>query len=502
MSRQAFLERIGWKQYLRPFLYKELPPGTGWAATLGSLCALLFAVMTVTGIFLAMYYSPSPDKAYQSIDYIMKDVPMGALLRGIHHWGAGAMVFFVFLHLAANFFSGTFKAPREATWTVGVVLFLITLGLGFTGYLLPWDMKAFWATTVSANIPKDIPLIGDFIARIIRGGETVSGVTLTRFYAIHMLLLPALLLLFTAFHIYMVRIHGLASPVTRDKTTATEDEAKTAEAETEAAAPEPEKQYRFYPEHALRSALVFTVVFAAIVALAIFGTMPREEIAGTFSESYLPRPEWYFMWLFQLLTYFSGAWESVGSLAIPTVGIALLFAIPFLGKGRLTRAADRPLAVAAGASCVVAIVYLTLMGFEGARSYGEIVPVPARQLTATEQRGLYLFADRQCAYCHQISGQGGHRTGPDLANTVARHRTKEYLTRFIKNPQAVSRTSIMPKYNFSDADLQSLADFVLALDFSKYPQKILKRSEILKTSPDANAANAASAGAPRRQWQP
>ena len=501
MSRQNFLEtgapgkpavgllgwreRIGWTEYLRPFLYKELPARTGWAATLGSLCALVFGVMSVSGIFLAMYYSPSPEKAYQSIDYIMRDVPMGSLLRGIHHWGAGAMVLLVFMHLLTNFFSGTFKAPREATWIVGVCLFLVTLGLGFTGYLLPWDMKAYWATTVSANIPRDVPLIGDFIARAIRGGETISGLTLTRFYAIHMLLLPSLLALLTAAHIYLVRVHGLAEPA-------------EPEAETDAAAAAKKPVYRFYPEHAFRSALAFAVVFAAILGLAIFASIPREAIAGTFSESYLPRPEWYFMWLFQMLTYFSGAWESVGSLAIPTLAIVLLVAVPFLGKGRLSRAADRPLALGVGVSCIVAIVYLTLTGFAGARPYGQIVPVPARQLTAGEHRGLYLFVDRDCAYCHQIDGQGGHRTGPDLANSVARHRSKEYLVRYIKNPQAVSRTSIMPKYNFSDADLQSLADFVLALDFSKYPRKILPRQEILESAPTpANATSAGDLNGPR-----
>jgi ubiquinol-cytochrome c reductase cytochrome b subunit len=465
MARQSFQQRIGWNQYLRPFLYKELPSGTGWLATLGSLCALLFAVMAVSGIFLAMYYNPSPDKAYQSIDYIMKEVPMGAWLRGIHHWCAGAMVLCVFLHLLANFFSGSFKAPREATWIIGVLLFLVTLGLGFTGYLLPWDMKAYWATTVSANIPKDIPVIGDFLARAIRGGDTISGLTLTRFYAIHMLLLPALLAIFTAAHIYLVRLHGLAEP------------------ESENASSPDQAPYRFFPEHLFRSALVFAVVFLAIMLLAVFATVPREEIAGTFSESYLPRPEWYFMWLFQLLTYFSGRWESVGSLAVPAIGVALLFAIPFLGKGTLRRATDRPLALAAGISCVIGIVYLTLMGFEGARPYGEIIPVPDRQLTASEQRGLYVFADRQCAYCHQISGQGGHRTGPDLANTVAKGRNREYLAKYVKDPQAVSRTSIMPKYNLSDADLTALADFALALDFSKYPQKKLKATEVLKSAP-------------------
>ena len=163
-------------------------------------------------MFLAMYYNPSPDKAYQSIDYIMNGVPLGSVLRGIHHWGAGAMVLAVFFHMLANFFSGSFKAPREGTWIIGVLLFLVTLGLGFTGYLLPWDMKAYWATMVSTNIPKDIPLIGDFIARTIRGGATVSGLTLTRFYAIHMLLsASAAGYIHRVSHLF-VRLHGLAEP--------------------------------------------------------------------------------------------------------------------------------------------------------------------------------------------------------------------------------------------------------------------------------------------------
>ena len=448
---------IGWKKYLKPFLYKELPPKTGWTATLGTLCALLFGVMAASGLVLAMYYNPSPDKAYQSIDYIMKDVPMGAVLRGIHHWCAGAMVLAVFVHMLANFFSGAFKAPRQWTWIAGVCLFLVTLGLGFTGYLLPWDMKAYWATVVSTNIPKDIPLIGGAITRIVRGGETVSGLTLTRFYAIHMLLLPALLLGFTVFHIYLVRIHGLAAPP---------------EAEPRPAGSRP---YRFYPEHTLRSALVFVAIFVAIIALAFLCTPPREAIAGTLIESYLPRPEWYFMWLFQLLTYFSGPWESVGSLAVPALGVTLLFAVPFLGKTR-----QRPLAMGVGVTCVAAIVYLSLMGFEGARPYGQIIVVPDRPLTASEARGLHLFADRECAYCHQISGKGGHRTGPDLANIVAKGRTRDYLARFIRNPQLVSTTSIMPKYDLPQSDLQGLANFVLALDFNKYPAKVINREEILK----------------------
>src|SRR4051812_4007991 len=180
--------RIGWNEGIEPFLSKELPAKTGWSATLGSLCVMLFVTMFVTGVFLAMHYNPSPDKAYAAIDYIMNDVHGGWLLRGLHHWGASAMVIAVFLHMMTSFFAGSYKAPREVTWVTGIIMLLIVLGLGFTGYLLPWDLKAFWATTVSTNIPKDIPFIGEALSRIALGGDTISGATLTRFYAIHAML--------------------------------------------------------------------------------------------------------------------------------------------------------------------------------------------------------------------------------------------------------------------------------------------------------------------------
>ena len=460
---KTFLERIGWKQHLRPFLYKELPPRTGWSATLGSLCALLFGVMAVSGLFLAMYYSPSPDKAYQSIGYIMNQIPLGALLRGIHHWGASAIVLAVVVHLLATFFSGAYKPPREWTWIAGVCLLLATLGLGLTGYLLPWDMKSYWATMVSTSLPKDVPLVGGFLTRLVRGGETVSGLTLTRFYAIHMLLLPAVVVALTAFHIYLVRLHNLAGPAAVKK-----------------AADHSAPPYRFYPEHLWRSGLVFAAVFLAIIALALLRRPQQEAIAGTLSDSYLPRPEWYFMWLFQLLTLFPGRWDAIGSIAIPLLGVALLFGVPFLGRTQAGGFAQRPLAMAMGATCVVGIVYLSLMGFEGARPHGRIIPVPDRSLTAAEARGLYLFVDRDCAWCHQIRGRGGHRAGPDLSNVAAKHRTSEYLARYIRDPQHVSPSSIMPKYNLPDSDLHALADFLLCLDFSKYPARIVRREEVLQ----------------------
>ena len=147
---RAVGHRIGWETSLGPWLFKALPPRTGWTATLGSLSLLIFATMFVSGVFLAMHYNPSPDKAYQSVDYIMNDVPGGWLLRGLHHWGASAMVIAVFLHMLTGFFTGSYKKPRELTWISGVVLLLIVLGLGFTGYLLPWDLKAYapWSSDI------------------------------------------------------------------------------------------------------------------------------------------------------------------------------------------------------------------------------------------------------------------------------------------------------------------------------------------------------------------
>jgi len=466
--KETIRQRIGWETHLEPFLYKQLPASLGWSATLGSLCALLFALMALSGMFLAMYYSPSPDRAYQSIDYIMTQVPLGPILRGIHHWGAAAMVLAVVTHLATVFFAGSFKAPRELTWVLGVGLLLATLGLGFTGYLLPWDQKAYWATVVSANIPRDIPLIGEALTRLVLAGDSVSGLTLTRFYAIHLLVLPALAALMMTAHIYLVRLHGVSE--------------RGPEPGSAPQAPQPETMppYRFFPEHTARSLMVFAGVFALILVLSIFAHIPREDIAGTLDETYLPRPEWYFMWLFQLLTYFPGSAEVIGSLLLPVAGVLLLFFLPFLERSPFKGAADRPLATAAGVTGIVCIVYLTATGFGGALPYGRVVRVPDRLLTSIEEKGMQAYVRHDCAYCHNIQGQGGRRIGPDLANLKAKGRTVADLTAFIQNPQSKSRWSIMPKYNLPEAELKALADFVLCLDFSRHSAKTIAKEDVIK----------------------
>ncbi len=457
---KSFLaHRFGWDIHLGPFLYKKLPSGVGWSATLGSLCVLVFVVQAVTGMFLAMYYNPSPDLAYRSVQFIMEDVHLGWLVRGIHHWGAGAMVVVVACHLLNIFFAGSYRPPREMTWIAGAALFLLTLGMGFTGYLLPWDQKAYWATVVSANIAQELPILGEFFTRIMIGGDNVSGLTLSRFYAAHMLILPALMINLIAVHIYLVRLHGMAA----------EDEPEHASGPVN----------RFFPEHLARASVVFTLLLSALVGLSVFVGVPLEDVAGTEDPAYLPRPEWYYMWLFQLLTYFPGRWEVVGSIAIPFVGVAILFTIPWLSRPLSWSIADRPLAAAFGVSGIVAVVYLTIMAFAGVQPYGKIVPIPDRTLSRVELHGLSVYVERECAYCHQVGGRGGRREGPDLANMAAKGRTVEGLMEYIKDPQQVSRTSIMPKYDLPDDELRGLAEFILALDPGLGRYRIVTDEEVL-----------------------
>lgn len=203
-------ERLGLTSIYHTVFDRKVPK-VNWWYTLGSASLFLFALQVVTGMFLTVYYVPSPDHAYDSIQYIMNGVAFGWLIRGIHHWGASLMVVFVFIHMLRTFFFGAYKYPREITWLTGVILLLTTLGMGFTGYLLPWNQRAYWATTVGTEIPGTAPLIGTLIERILRGGSDLSAVTLARFFAVHIWFLPAIIVLLISIHMYLVIRIGISS---------------------------------------------------------------------------------------------------------------------------------------------------------------------------------------------------------------------------------------------------------------------------------------------------
>jgi menaquinol-cytochrome c reductase cytochrome b subunit len=205
-------ERSGLIGGVRYFLFRKVPRDTNWFHTLGSATLTAFLVQLITGVILAMYYQPDPDKAYESIQHIQNDVTLGWLVRGMHRWGASCFIILMFFHMARVFLFGAYKYPRELNWIVGVLLLALGLFEGFTGYLLPWDNTAYWATVVGININGTAPFLGPFIASLLRGGSEIGPETLSRFYSIHMLILPGAILGLIGLHLYLVVRLGVSSP--------------------------------------------------------------------------------------------------------------------------------------------------------------------------------------------------------------------------------------------------------------------------------------------------
>ncbi len=203
-------ERLGWRSVWEAIFIRKVPK-VNWFYTLGSATLFVALNQMITGILLTIYYVPTPDQAYDSVQFITTQVPAGWLIRGLHHWGASAMVLLTVLHMLRVIFYGAYKYPREVTWFTGVGLLVLVLGFGFTGYLLPWDQKAYWATTVGTRIAEVTPLVGDWILRIMRGGEELTAVTLARFFGVHVWFLPAALMGLLGIHLYLVIRVGISN---------------------------------------------------------------------------------------------------------------------------------------------------------------------------------------------------------------------------------------------------------------------------------------------------
>ncbi len=342
----------GWRVFVRErlpleavdaHLRKPLPKHINLLFSLGSLAMFLLMLQAVTGAFLAFYYSPSPEHAHNAVTYISTEVPFGAFVRGLHHWGASAMVIIVVLHLLRVVLYSSYKAPRELTWIFGVLLLLVVLGFGFTGYLLPWDEKAYWATVVGVEIASTAPGLGDFVAKVMRGGTEIGAVTLSRFYALHTIWLPWLAFGLVGVHLFFVRYYGSSG-----KPENTPEEMKTGKP--------------FYPDQVFEDVVGMLILFVALAAVALFVPVPLEDVADPTNADYDPRPEWYFLFLFQLLKYFQGPFEIIGTFVIPTVGMLLLLFLPFLDRSERAVLWKRPIALTVTSVCVIGIVTLTILG--------------------------------------------------------------------------------------------------------------------------------------------
>ena len=267
-----------------------------------------------------MYYVATPDFAYDSVRYVTDHVPLGGFVRGLHFFGASFIVVAALAHMARVVMFGSYKQPREVTWLTGVALLLIIMAFALTGYLLPWDQKAYWATTVTINIARSAPLIGESIAAVMRGGSELGALTLLRWYAMHVLLLPAALVALTVAHVYLMRRHGISGPIT----------------------PRSGEAKPFYPYHALRDTLAVAAVFALPHHAGGDVRVPLDGVADPSDATYVPRPEWYFLSLFQMLKYFPGPLEPVATLVIPGAVVTFIALLPFLDRRPERHPAKRP----------------------------------------------------------------------------------------------------------------------------------------------------------------
>ena len=432
--------RTGLQTACRRFLSEDIPASAGWPQVFGSVCLFLFLIQALTGILLAFNYAPTPGDAYTSVAYILRQVAGGKMVHGLHHWGASLMVIAVFLHMAQVFIYGAYKKPREATWIAGTILLLLTLAFGLTGYLLPWDNRAYWGTIVTTRIMASVPFAGAFLTRLAGAGNGIGVVTFSRFYALHTLLLPAATAFLITIHVYLVRRHG-AAPAPGDTG----------------------KKQKFYPGQVLRDVVAVFLAFVILFAAAAFLDVPFERMADPTDSTYVPRPEWYFLFLFQLLKYFQGRLEVLGTVVIPSIAVLALVLLPFLNRVHTKVLNGR--VQAAGLVLLVFSIWASLTGVAAWTTprpiRSPLVPPEAAewaQISTQEIAGLGYFRSSHCATCHNLV-LGGPKPGPNLGLAALRH-SKEWLIQHFRNPGQAKSDSAPGSPHLSLPQLSALAIFV------------------------------------------
>src|SRR5260370_11818876 len=318
--------RTGLDALLRTALYEPIPGGARLAYVFGSGLLFIFISQVVTGIFLALYYVPSADHAHTNGAYITIAVTAGSFLRSLHAYGASAMVIVLLVRVTQTYVYGAYKGRRELLWLSGCVLFGRVLAMAFTGYLLPWDQRAYFATAVGTNAVSEIPWIGESIKRLMRGGTEMGTLTISRFFVAHIFLIPAVIFALVASHIFLFRKAGAAGPINEDPYHPQQ------------------KAELFYPRHVLMHLSLTALLIIGLGLLCFFVPVPLGPPANPADAQYIPRPEWYYLPIFQWLKYWHGSGAIIGVLAIPTVLVPAIIALPFLYRRIGRRPWKRPAA--------------------------------------------------------------------------------------------------------------------------------------------------------------
>lgn len=463
--------RMGLDDLLSEALYEPIPGGARLAYIFGSGLLFIFISQVITGVFLALYYVPSADHAHTTVAYITKSVTGGSFLRSLHAYGASAMVVVLLLHLSQTYIYGAYKGRRELLWFSGCVLFGLVLGMAFTGYLLPWDQKAYFATAVGTNAASEIPLIGDGLKRMMRGGAEMGTLTISRFFVAHVFLIPGCIFALLASHVFLFRKAGAAGPVTEDPY-------------------EPkQKPELFYPRQVLMDLSLTALLIVGLGLLAFLSPMELGPPANPADAQYVPRPEWYYLSVFQWLKYWHGSAAVVGVLIVPTILVLAVLALPFFDRSIERRPWKRPIAMGAYVFVACALLGLGLRSRYVDRHDPDIASQLAKQKIAEQEymrqpfepelssaslsaanialadplaaRGKTIFESHSCNACH---GDGGVGTAaaPPLVGVGAR-LSREALAALITHPNEKMTAGGMPASDLSDEDMRSLIAYIDSL---------------------------------------
>ena len=463
--------RTGLDALLRTALYEPIPGGARLAYVFGSALLFIFISQVITGVFLALYYVPSADHAHTTVAYITKAVTAGSFLRSLHAYGASAMIVVLFLHLSQTYIYGAYKGRRELLWLSGCVLFALILGMAFTGYLLPWDQRAYFATAVGTNAASEIPWVGESLKRMMRGGTEMGTLTISRFFVAHVFLLPACVFALVASHILLFRQAGAAGPVNEDPYHPKQ------------------KPELFYPRQVLMDLSLTALLIIGLGLLCFFVPMQLGPPANPADAQYVPRPEWYYLPIFQWLKYWHGAASVVGILVVPTVLVAAVIALPFLDRGIERRPWKRPVAMGAYAFVLFALVALGLRSqfldkhdpgvaqqlakqkteedeymrkpFEPELSSASLTAANVALADPLAAKGKAVFEAQSCNACHGDAGVGT-AAAPALVGIAAKV-SPDQLAQLFKHPTAKMSVGGMPPMDLPPDDLKALIAYVESL---------------------------------------
>ena len=449
----------------RALLDREVPDRLTWWHTLGSATLAVFFVQVTTGLVLATFYAPSPDHAYQSVQYIDRAVLGGRLLRGMHHWSASAMVVLVLAHAVRVFTMGAYKYPREVNWLLGLGLLFVVLGFSFTGYLLPWDAKAYWATQVGTGIAGTTPVIGGWLVTLLRGGNELGAATMTRFYAFHVLWLPAALVALMLPHLALVIRQGIAPrprALEEGAPPRTSDPAYAEYYRSNYAATK-QRGIRFWPDVIAKDSVVAALTIAVVIALALLLPPHLEGPADPTDVRYVPKPEWYFLPLYQLLKLVPGRMESLVAVGVPSALLIVLLALPFFDRNSARNVLRRPVALL-GLAVILGGSGLLLGAALRDRSNASPAEV-GRPLTDIEMAGRAMFQTQQCGSCHKVGSQGTSNEGPDITTIGLKH-SSAWMHSYIENPKRFHPESKMPRFGYpklSHQEIEEIAQYLASL---------------------------------------